>query len=653
MMRLLGRAASQAVEAVPKGYVDSLPGNFAPYITANTGATLANYWSRIARVSLPAQYLDASVLVRGLANGDGSTATEEIEFRIRVKWQNAAGVDPLVDYSLTRGGANTRPANLAYVIVSNAGPIVVDFYLQITTAYRNFVLQPLAADDGGYLSPIAGEALIQTLPMGYKGDTTAAFSATEPVYGKPNGIDVAPQSRLVGTGAGLQGGGDLTADRTLALSAAAQTSLGKADTAVQPAALSGYVKTVNGVAPDATGNVPSTLGHVQDVRYVAYGHSFGQVQSPIQNTTAAGVYPNRLNELIRGDTTLFQNLTQTGSLTAGVLTQVKATWTQGNYGVVTLLCNQNDVGARTAQATFKANVKSIIDYLRGPGFSPTIVVVLDTTCTTAGYARYTTPPTDTDVATYNQYLRDVVATYPSDGSILIADPYTGWNPSTMTGPDGQHPNDRGQAYIAQAIRVALGTGTFREGQNVGITPPSTMFYDSFNRANSTTLGTAMYGTAWTMLGSSVYGITSNRAYRSDSGTVAQESAAVVDLGKAAVDLSITMDTITTKGSGPVWHVTDINNMWALDILGTGVGNAKVYKKTSGTFAQVGAALTIEVKNTSVVRVTHTTAGVLTILVDGVQAFTATDTYLSTATKHGFRITDLSSAAGRINDIVLR
>ncbi|NMO00823.1 hypothetical protein HH308_06300 [Gordonia sp. TBRC 11910] len=41
-------------------------------------------------------------------------------------------------------------------------------------------------------------------------------------------------ARTVSAGTGLTGGGDLTADRSIALSAATQTSLGKADSAVQP-----------------------------------------------------------------------------------------------------------------------------------------------------------------------------------------------------------------------------------------------------------------------------------------------------------------------------------------------------------------------------------------------------------------------------------
>lgn len=413
--------------------------------------------------------------------------------------------------------------------------------------------------------------------------------------------------------------------------------------------------TINGVAPDANGNIVVTAGRqtmtLQGTKYYAYGHSFGQQQTPV-NAGATSLYPLRVRDDLDTDASLFVNQTVSGSRTADILTKVKATWQRGDYGLVTFMGNQNDVGNQVPEATFKANVKGFIEWVRGPGeFVPTIVVVLDTKCTAAGYARYSTPPTDADVDRFNQYLRDVVAQYPTDGSVVIADPATGWNTATMVGPDGQHPNDRGQAFIAQAIETALGGVSYREGQNYGVKAP-TQFYDSFNRPNSTSLGSNLYAQGYTILGSSTFGTIANRAYRSDSGAVG-EACAVYDSGKGDVDLSLTMSSITTKGSGPVWRAADLSNMWALDVFNTGVGNAKVYTKTAGSFTQVGSALTVEVKSGSVVRVVHT-GGTLTIYVDGVSAFTATgQTAMASNTKHGFRITDLSSAGGRLDDLVIK
>jgi hypothetical protein len=81
-----------------------------------------------------------------------------------------------------------------------------------------------------------------------------------------------PTSRTLTPGTGLTGGGDLSADRTLGLTSAVTTSLGKADSAVQPAALTSAIASkadlVNGVVPvsqlPAAGEValPARLGGV-------------------------------------------------------------------------------------------------------------------------------------------------------------------------------------------------------------------------------------------------------------------------------------------------------------------------------------------------------------------------------------------------------
>lgn len=70
----------------------------------------------------------------------------------------------------------------------------------------------------------------------------------------------APTSRSITAGTGLTGGGNLTADRTISLSTGSQTSLGKADTAVQPGDL-GALATKDEVSVsdiDATGSPTSS-----------------------------------------------------------------------------------------------------------------------------------------------------------------------------------------------------------------------------------------------------------------------------------------------------------------------------------------------------------------------------------------------------------
>ena len=217
---------------------------------------------------------------------------------------------------------------------------------------------------------------------------------------------------------------------------------------------------------------PATTDVLRGVRYVAYGHSFGQV-NPGTGSTPSTLYPALVREALGADPSRWANRTVRGATTSAILARAKATWHRGDSGLVTFLGNQNDVGQHVPEGTFRANVRAFIDWVRGPGpFPPTVVVVLDTPSTAVGYARYPNPPTDDDVARYNRALREVVATYPQDGSVLVADASAGWDTTTMTSPDGQHPNDRGQAHIADAIETALAGVVPREGQNDGVTLPA-------------------------------------------------------------------------------------------------------------------------------------------------------------------------------------
>ena len=94
----------------------------------------------------------------------------------------------------------------------------------------------------------------------------------------------APTTRTVTAGTGLTGGGDLTADRTVALTAGAQTSLALADTAVQPARTitAGTGLTGGGtLAADRTlavtyGTTAGTAAQGNDLRLTG-GHDFSAV----------------------------------------------------------------------------------------------------------------------------------------------------------------------------------------------------------------------------------------------------------------------------------------------------------------------------------------------------------------------------------------
>lgn len=271
----------------------------------------------------------------------------------------------------------------------------------------------------------------------------------------------------------------------------------------------------------------SYLPQFHGIRLTSFGHSFGQVQ-PQPNTWAGSVYPARLRDLLNADTSLYANRTASGATMANILSTVNANWSDGYGGLVTIMGNQNDVGLHTAEATFKSNFRAVLTALQGStGDPPTVLVIKDTTCTPTGYARYAVPATDADVATYNGYLDSVIAEFPA-GWIIVADPMTdGWDPNTMTAADGQHPNDRGEAFIVASCMKVLKNVTYRPGLNVGITADATIpptISDNFNRADSTTsLGSTTTGQAWSTYNGSVWGISSNRAYKVTAGGAGEDS----------------------------------------------------------------------------------------------------------------------------------
>lgn len=207
------------------------------------------------------------------------------------------------------------------------------------------------------------------------------------------------------------------------------------------------------------------------VRYTAYGHSFGQVQTP-KNAWAGALYPARIRDQLHVDASLYQNLTVSGSSMDQIATRAQATWTDGNGGLVSLMGNQNSVGNRQGETNFKAALRSFIStILGGTGTPPTLLIFKDTTCTQVGYNRYNPAPTDADVVAYNRYIDEVVSEF-SPGWIVVADPIAdGWNAATMTAPDGQHPNDLGSAHIAKSGIKALASVGYRQGLNFGVVGP--------------------------------------------------------------------------------------------------------------------------------------------------------------------------------------
>lgn len=391
------------------------------------------------------------------------------------------------------------------------------------------------------------------------------------------------------------------------------------------------------------------------VRLTSYGHSFGQVQSPA-NTWAGALYPARLRDLLHTDPSLYNNRTVSGATMAQIATNAANTWVDGNGGLVTLMGNQNDVGNGTAQATFQAAVRSFLNTMLGAtGYPPTVLVFKDTTCTTAGYARYSTPPTDTTVATYNGYLASVVAEFPT-GWIVVADPISdGWNPSTMTGPDGQHPNERGMAFLAASAVKALSGASYRQGLNIGVIgpaittpPPSVYSADNFNRADSSTgLGATSTGSySWmssTIAGAAgIVGISSQQAYSPNAADIA----ALIDDGHSDGTLQMTM---SVKGDcGLIVRAADASNfVMVYANSGTG-GYYQIAKCVAGGYTLTTLATTLTPAVGDVIKAVASSS-TITVYVNGTSLGTYTDSTFTAATKHGMRFGGADGNTARIDN----
>jgi hypothetical protein len=117
---------------------------------------------------------------------------------------------------------------------------------------------------------------------------------------------------------------------------------------------------------------------------------------------------------------------------------------------------------------------TVFDSIWGEALNPGPVIWANTArLTTAGYALYTTPPTDQAVATFNAVQPPVIAEF--DGMVQMADIDSAINKDpTALIYDGLHPNELGAALCAQAFQNALSqmtVPTSRYGLISNLQPP--------------------------------------------------------------------------------------------------------------------------------------------------------------------------------------
>lgn len=153
--------------------------------------------------------------------------------------------------------------------------------------------------------------------------------------------------------------------------------------------------------------------------------------------------------------------------------------------------------------------------------------------------------------------------------------------------------------------------------------------DTFTRADSSSsLGTADTGQAWTAL-AGTWGISSNKAYKV---TASAQGYAVIDSLHADCTVAVTVSGASmTAGGGVTFRASDASNLWFVDIDGTG---SSIYKNQTGSLTNMlsgmagftaGDVMSVVLLGTSII-----------VKKNGTQIGSLTNSFNSTATKHGLR-----------------
>jgi hypothetical protein len=153
--------------------------------------------------------------------------------------------------------------------------------------------------------------------------------------------------------------------------------------------------------------------------------------------------------------------------------------------------------------------------------------------------------------------------------------------------------------------------------------------DSFNRADSTTLGIADTGQSWQSLGTGIFGISSNQAYQSTTGA---DSLVYIDTTQTDVKTSVVI-AVNQGQPGVFFRIVDANNLFrALRVSGT----LYLQKKTSGTITTISTKTLAYVTNEKL-SVISKSDGTIEVYVNDVLQISATDNTYVTSTKQGFGV----------------
>lgn len=166
--------------------------------------------------------------------------------------------------------------------------------------------------------------------------------------------------------------------------------------------------------------------------------------------------------------------------------------------------------------------------------------------------------------------------------------------------------------------------------------------DSFNRTdNATTLGKAETGQPYTV-GTTPWGISNNQAY--SVGTTGTDFAYI---NTGAFDVTASAQVTFSVNEGVAVRIMDIGNYLVARINGAGIG---LFRVIADVATQIGSYAFTPVVGTSYKVKMVCGGSSINVFLDGVLRITASETFNSKATSHGFRVT--ASTAGRFDNFLV-
>jgi hypothetical protein len=196
------------------------------------------------------------------------------------------------------------------------------------------------------------------------------------------------------------------------------------------------------------------------------------------------------------------------------------------------------------------------------------------------------------------------------------------------------------AFIGLGLNINMNGSAALGGSGGGSPPPTVYVFDSFNRPdNASSLGVADTGQTWVAeLGT--WGIGNNTAQpfaSTGSGAIATINSTVSDCSVGA----IMTRSVSNVNAALLLRESDTSNFIQVEISPVAV---TLRRNQSGVYTVIGNfSTTINLNQPYLVRVTML-ADAINVFLDGVSIITANETFNQTATKHGFRIGNLTLGA---------